>query len=564
MFVLMKKLLIALLAVVLLFPAIAKPVVAQIKQAPKSGITKLKEVDEFNSAVEANILTKQANRQGYSKGINNDLLVLTFQRIMGGIPQDDGTGGITYSPGMVGNVTQAIAWMINSPAATTERYVADVMNSAGFKIAQPAYAQGLGFASLDPILNTWKTFRNMAYLFFVVLFLVIGFLIMMRQKIGGQAAITAQQAIPQIIVSLLLVTFSYAIAGLVIDLMYVVMYLLLALFQKDQGVFLNKNFLQLGWIMVSNGATMAYEAVQEFSDSMQGNLEYWGDGVIPTLGSITLAVVVALAIALKIVELFFELLKTYVTIVLTIAFSPILLAFGAVPGQNPFKQWMLNLVGNLAAFPTVLLVLIVSDQLTNHISGTELVDNVILEGGGFQPPYLFGSGTAGLMPFIVGLGMLMIMPEIVKEAKKAMGAKEGIFQQLAGKMGDSLGKGWKGGELIPGFAMSDTSKWAGGGLSGGNFARKGAIGAAGLAGGIPYGVATNIRDRAHGESNVRGFSGFIQSVGRGMAATALGTGKSLGDKQLTREAINKRKEEMKKRAEGRAGQNPEDTGRDQL
>ena len=33
-------------------------------------------------------------------------------------------------------------------------------------IIPKAQAQGLGFASLDPILEGWKQFRNVAYLFF--------------------------------------------------------------------------------------------------------------------------------------------------------------------------------------------------------------------------------------------------------------------------------------------------------------------------------------------------------------------------------------------------------------
>lgn len=465
----MKKLLIALLAVVFLFPIFIKPVAAQesggLKSIQKNGsITKIKEIDEFNAALEANILTKQGNNANLSKDFNDHLFSLIVQRPLGGIPEDDGNGGVVRSQGMVGNMNRVIAMMMNTPAATTERYVADVLNSAGFKIAQPAYAQGLGFAALDPILETWKVFRNMAYLFFVVIFLVIGFLIMMRQKIGGQTVVTAQQAIPQIIISLLLVTFSYAIAGLMIDLMYVVMYLMLALFQQDSATFLNKNFLTLGWTMITSGASSAYDAVEGFSLTMQNAMGEFGQKAVEFLGGITLAAVVAIAITIKVFELFFELLKSYTTIVLSITFSPVLLAFGAIPGQNPFKQWMLDLIGNLAAFPTVLLVLIVFDKLTGNISGV----TVPIEGGGFNPPYLIGGAGPSIMPFILGMGMLTIMPEIVKQVKKSLGAKEGIFQQFAGNIGDSLKKGVKdGGNVVPGLGFTkvpgfaDAAKWTG-------------------------------------------------------------------------------------------------------
>ena len=68
---------------------------------------------------------------------------------------------------------------------------------------------------------------------------------MFRQKVG-QTAITAQQTIPQIIMSLVLVTFSYAIAGFMIDLMYVLMVLIVGVFSSyfPQDIF-GYNILEL-------------------------------------------------------------------------------------------------------------------------------------------------------------------------------------------------------------------------------------------------------------------------------------------------------------------------------
>lgn len=50
-------------------------------------------------------------------------------------------------------------------------------------------------------------FRNLAYLFFVVIFLVIGFMIMFQDQVSPSEAITAQQAIPSLIIAMLAVTF---------------------------------------------------------------------------------------------------------------------------------------------------------------------------------------------------------------------------------------------------------------------------------------------------------------------------------------------------------------------
>ena len=134
----------------------------------------------------------------------------------------------TIQTGAVASSFRMLGAMYTHPPAHTATYVADLVRSSG--LATPAYAQGLGFASLDPILNLWKIFRNVAYFFFIVILIVLGFMIMFRQKISGQAAVTAQQAIPSVVVSLILVTFSYAIAGFMVDLMYVLMYLIIGLF----------------------------------------------------------------------------------------------------------------------------------------------------------------------------------------------------------------------------------------------------------------------------------------------------------------------------------------------
>lgn len=48
-----------------------------------------------------------------------------------------------------------------------------------------------------------------------------------------------------------------------------------------------------------------------------------------------------------------------------------------------------------------------------------------------MPPYLLGTGQAEVMVSLVGLGILLAMPEVAKKAKEALGAKEGIFSELA-------------------------------------------------------------------------------------------------------------------------------------
>lgn len=103
-------------------------------------------------------------------------------------------------------------------------YIKDRVDN--FAIVPVAHAQssspGFGFDSLLPIQPMWTATRNIAFGIFVIAAVVFSFMIMFRVKISPQVAITVQSAIPKLIIALLLVTFSYAIAGLLVDLMYVV------------------------------------------------------------------------------------------------------------------------------------------------------------------------------------------------------------------------------------------------------------------------------------------------------------------------------------------------------
>ncbi|HEX7017717.1 MAG TPA: hypothetical protein VF209_02305, partial [Patescibacteria group bacterium] len=403
--------------------------------------------------------------------------------------------------------SRMIAGMMTQPPATTETYVADLLNSAGVPLAQPAYAQGfggLGFNSLIPILEAWKTFRNLAYMFFVIIFLVIGFMIMFRQKIGSQTVVTAQQAIPQIIIALLTVTFSYAIAGLLIDVMYLFMALMIAVFDLSDQTYLNLNVFTLGGTMIKGGASVGYDAVDNFINNALGveggdaALDVLSDGA-EIVGGFAAAVIIAIAITIQVFRLFIELLKTYVSIIISITLSPLLLMTEAIPGRHTFFPWVKSLVANLAAFPTILLLLIIFDKLTGGFTGT----TPQIEDGGFSPPFLIGLGGpgAGVIPFLIGFGMLMIMPTLVQQVKKALGAGGGIFEQFGQAFGDSVKLGWKGGELIPGMAWTDTSRMPVIG-SGKDFFRKTGIATSGVAGGAYGALWEAPRRRAQGQRDI--------------------------------------------------------------
>ncbi|MBP9819609.1 hypothetical protein KBC79_02615 [Candidatus Woesebacteria bacterium] len=344
----------------------------------------------------------------------------------------------------VSGISYGIGAMYGNPVANTQTYVADILNSA--HISTPAYAQGIGFASLDPVLELWKTFRNVAYMFFVIIFIIIGFLIMFRAKISGQTAVTAQQAIPTIIVSLLFVTFSYAIAGFMIDLMYLSMFLILGIFSKtfsNNPNIVNYNIIELAGTLW--GATVDFRQNIDVATNIIASLGanevnsiVRGFGVA---GGITMTLVLAVIVVIGTFKLFFELLKSYASIVVSVVTSPIILMMGAIPGKNPFWPWLWDLLGNLSAFPMVLMVVVLFYEFTEAANGIQ---------GGFMPPFLIARGQPGAIASLMGLALIIALPEIVKETKKAVGAKDGLGTQILGWAKANTQEAWNGNKYVPG------------------------------------------------------------------------------------------------------------------
>jgi len=416
-----------------------------------------------------------------------------------------GTG--SEEAGIVGAIpttSNAIAAVYKNAPASGQTYVADLLHNMKIGPAQPAYAQvgGLGFAALEPILGAWKQFRNIAYMFFIIITLVIGFMIMMRQKVGGQAAVTAQQAIPNVVIALIGVTFSYAVAGFMIDLMYVFMYLMAGLFSDTvSSDAITKNILELGFSLFVDGNVFgnSYEAVGSFVENALGGGA--GAEIAKVVTGLSFAIIIAFAYLFAIISLYFELLKTYVSIIINIVLSPLLLMLGALPGRNDvFQDWVKSLLGNLVAYPVVLLLVIIHKLLT---TGTA-VD------GGFLPPYLMGRGNGGAITTLVGLGVMLIAKDLVVQAKKSVNPKgSGIFEQFGSALSQAVSKGWKGGELIPGVGLTDTNKIPGIGKfvgSGQKLTSLGLGGAAGAISSVPAGVFGAYRE---------GGSGVLPGMARG-------------------------------------------------
>ncbi len=133
-----------------------------------------------------------------------------------------------YQNSVMGSVQNGIAALYLNKPADTQQFIAYYGQKVG--IVKPALAQGIGFSGLSPLLGLWRGFRNIAYGFLILVMVGIGFAVLFRTKIDPRTVISIQNALPRVIVTLILITFSYAIVGLLIDLMYLSIFLIVAVF----------------------------------------------------------------------------------------------------------------------------------------------------------------------------------------------------------------------------------------------------------------------------------------------------------------------------------------------
>jgi hypothetical protein len=315
----------------------------------------------------------------------------------------------------------------NSPVSFTA-YAKDVAKN--FILIPKAEAQeaGFGFTSLNPALNLWKAFRNISYGLMVFVVVIFAFMIMFRVKISPQAVITVQSSIPKIAITLIIITFSYAIAGLLIDLMYVVMGILSSIIAA--------NFSDFSWTVIFQ--SLAGNSIDYFGLFSS----YWLMFVVGSLVSIftsghivsllltVLAILSIIVMLWYIIKIFFILIKNYVEILLLVIFSPVILLVGALSPQGGIGGWIKSLVSKLAIYPVIAALLFIrmglpQGDLFTSLSPLNLKD-FTTAGETWAPPFTsLGTGMGGtnLLWLAVSWGIIVMIPKVVEIVQGFMSGK---------------------------------------------------------------------------------------------------------------------------------------------
>lgn len=357
---------------------------------------------------------------------------------------------VGYNKSVVASLGKGIEYLVGNPPASTYAFAVDLGKTLGF--LPRTYAQGVGFTGLQPLLGIWKAFRNIAYGLIAIIAIVIGFMVMLRKKIDPKTVVTVQNSIPRIVIALILVTFSYAIVGFMIDLMYVSMLLIANLLIKispdtfrirflgdltdtlnlpsiplskiTPKDFVSGNFLTVSGMFFAEGweslkglfALFPWQATAGAS-AIAGLLSFAVSGfslkslAVGAIAPTALpALIVAVAVLFGLVRLFFLLLDAYIHIIIALITSPFHLMVEAIPGTNTFSSWMRNLIGKLLVFPIVVTLTLITYLLTSST----------VSGDVWAPPLLWGTTSGEGLGGLIGLGMLLSAPSIVGGIQKAL------------------------------------------------------------------------------------------------------------------------------------------------
>lgn len=393
------------------------------------------------------------------------------------VPAD---GDKYFSSSLFGRLSGAISFPYANPPASGAYWAYSGLQKAGF--APNTYAaEGVGFAAIKSLGGIWQLFRDISFSAIVIYLVVAGFLIMFRFKINAQTIVSIENTLPRIFITLLLITFSFAIAGFMIDIMYVVSGLAVSIVggyspaQDGQPylsaarqaslvtkggawrifdeIFINWRIIGLGWDFfhiaptainttlraITSYITIALLRKIPFVDQLitgsVARLEPWAAGIpqfilaiimgvvgffvltnfAPLLLGLLILVTTGLFVFIRILALVFS---AYLRLILNIIFAPMILILGVLPGRNAFANWLKILLADLVVFPIVMVMIVLAGIMAKI---------PIEEGNFWQPPFLFSSINPGAFRAIVSVGIMFLIPQVVKSIRGLLGIKPSSF-----------------------------------------------------------------------------------------------------------------------------------------
>lgn len=368
--------------------------------------------------------------------------------------------------GMLPLTGKVIASLYNTQPSSRE-YLADILDNVGIPSVSRAYAQGTGYKAMAPFLPFWKTVRNLAYSLYIIMFVVVGVMIMLRTKVSAQAVITIQSALPNLLITLILITFSYAIVGLMIDLMYFLIYFLVYLMNSANIIdsplkAIDRLMSYSAYSVVFEGRNSMISAVALAIGDIFSGL---GTGALEVFGTILSWVsfpylIVAFYLLINMLKLMLALAQAYIMLIVQTITAPVQILMNAMPGSKAFSGWLKKTASYLIPFPVAAAMFIFAAVLIGNPTNSTIFQDIfnkddanpfgINENHEFYQTYggLYtdGTGRMWMPPFtltgnidlntqdvltVIGFLVFCMTPSVVKMAQEWLQVKESPYASEA-------------------------------------------------------------------------------------------------------------------------------------
>jgi len=370
-----------------------------------------------------------------------------------------------------------LATITNRPISGIE-YFKDVAGRLNL-IPEVQAQTGFGFEAARPVLELWRFVRNTTYFLLIIVLIVMAFMIMFRVRISPQTVITVQSALPKVIIALVLITFSYAIAGFLIDLMYVVMGLLAGIISSSPVS--NLDWLEMYTALTQRGVLeLMFSYLFLFSMILYSAM--FSSGIVPFFLASTVIIpmlivlIVLVILLLATFRILWLMLKTYVMILLQIIMGPILILLGTI-GPGGFGSWLRGILAHLAVYPTVAFMFVLAfvflrgaypsglpaplESVLNSLFTFDITSTV----GGSTPwnaPFTIGDvASQEIIWLFVSLAVILLIPNIANII-------QGMLSRRPFSMGTAIGEA-----LGPAAMPYTTARGAIGEYAAGRVARAG-------------------------------------------------------------------------------------------
>lgn len=215
------------------------------------------------------------------------------------------------------------------------------------------------------IFKMWEAIRNISFGLLAVITLIISIMISNRAKIDAQNVVTAQAMIPKIIIAAILITFSYAIGAIFINLVSL------------QGPLTNLSQAMVGRLYGSTSGTLNFIdpgdtrfTICSSNNLLNGKFEGFVScailavingalNAVKALGILAIIIVCALVLLILLLAMIFMYFTRYFKILLLVLLSPIIFVISILPGQeDKLKGWFLDMIGAVLGIPAMMFTIL--------------------------------------------------------------------------------------------------------------------------------------------------------------------------------------------------------------